>query len=66
MDSLTVSDCQSAGGNLFGAEVKPNSNGSLLLVPWTGKIDGSGASNTTLSVKKMPFCSFFDGKKKRK
>lgn len=58
--------CQSAGGIPFGAEVKPNSHRSLLLMPQTDKIYGSGANEATLFVNKKPFCSLFDSKKRRK
>lgn len=58
--------CLSAGGIPFGAEVKPNSHRSLLLMPWEDKIDMSGANEATLFVNKKPFCSFFFNSKKRR
>lgn len=51
--------CGSAGGIPFAAEVKPNSHKSLLLMPQADKIDVSEANEVTLFVNKKLFCSFF-------
>lgn len=50
----------SAGRIPFDAEVKPNNQKCLLLVPQADKQDLCGAKKATIFVNKKHFCSFFD------
>lgn len=58
--------CRSAGGIPFEAEVKPNNHKYLLLMPQADKQDWCGANEATIFVNKKHFCSFFDKEEKMK